>query len=216
MERKAERLQREAAQVRSIRRHIIYLRYKEYRRTLHPSQWKYLPSTLELVGYEPFARHVDIPIDVEVTAATFDDAFTRLPELLSVSMHDRKKSLRDLLPNGPYDDSDWGTRRDPMDLATATFRCKSGCPYLFGWDDIASHRCVESGFPDVNYCPLASIIVKKMAAKVMGFRFVSITAGDLDEEDKRFSCDSCVSCKYEGKFYEAGYDWRTLVRIQSF
>lgn len=223
---KARRLKREAATVQRNRRNIIFLRYQEYKRTLHPSQWKYLPSTLKLFSYEPFARHIDVPVEVGVTPATFDDAFARLPELLAISMHDRKNSLRDLLPKGLHEDGDSGARRDLIDLATATFRCKAGCPYLFGWDDIASHQCEEqpfddtdlewrSGFPEVDYCPLASIVLKKVA-KVMGFQCVSMTAADLDQEDQRFSCDSCMSYKQGGKHYEAAYNWRTLVRIQSF
>ena len=82
MDRKTERLEREAAMIRHHRRLIVNLRYTEYQRALDLSQWQYLLPTFEFIGRERFARHIDAPVEVEVTAATFDNAFARLPEIL--------------------------------------------------------------------------------------------------------------------------------------
>ena len=226
---KTARLKADESTIRCNRRHIIYLRYKDYQSTLHPSQWKYLPRTLEITGYEPFARHVEAPVDVEVTAATFDDAFAHLPELLAAAMDARKKSLRDLLPNGiPMNEGvNTDARYDPMDLATATFQCKEDFAFLFGWDEIASHHCrgeqegvlltynadlqPKTTAPLVEYNPFAAKEVKSVVGLV-GLDFTTTTPADLDGKDLRFACDS-----YGGGWerYTKGYDWRNLVRFSS-
>ena len=221
MDRKADRLET----MRRNRRPIIHSRYKDYQRTLHPSQWKYLPQTLEIMGYEPFARHLNAPVETQVTAATFDDAFAHLPELLAAAMEERKKSLRDLLP-----DENVNASHDPMDLATAVFRCKEDWAFLFGWDEIASHHCrreregllltyhadlqPKTTAPPVEYSPLVADVVRKVAVMV-GLDCATTTPADLDKEDVRFSCDSCRSHTEGWKQYEIGYDWRTMVRLPS-
>jgi len=226
MERKADRLQKEASKIRGIRRQIIHSRYKEYQRTLHPSRWKYIPQTLEIIGYEPFARHVNAPVEAEVTAATFDDAFAHFPQLMIAAMEERKTSLRDLLPR----DENSGANHDPMDLATAAFRCEEeDSVFLFGWDEIASHHCREQDgvlnynadlqpkttTPSVGYSPLAANVIKKVI-DVVGWDCATATPSELDNRDLRFSCDSCGSHTEGGWIhYEVGYDWRTLVRLQS-
>jgi hypothetical protein len=225
--RKADRLRREESKIRCDRRNEIHLRYKGYQRTLHPSKWKYLPHTWEIIGYEPFARHVGAPVEVEVTVATFDDAFAHLPELLASAMEERKKSLRALLPGSRFEeDREIDTGHDPMDLAIAAFRCKGDSAFLFGWDEIASHHCQEQeGYfdadlrpqtttPPVEYSAFAAIVVRKVA-DLLGLDCATVTPADLDKELVRFSCDFCESYKEGVDYYEVGYDWRSLVRLQS-
>lgn len=219
----------EASRIRRDRRQIIHLRYKDYQRTLHPSQWKYLPHTWEIIGYEPFARYVEAPVEVEVTVAAFDDAFAHLPELLASAMEERKKSLLVFLPIWPSEDEEIDASRDPMDLAMAAYRCKEDSALLFGWDEIASHHCKklenplwnylaelqpQTTTPPVEYSPFAADVVKKVA-EILGLDFATVTPADLDEEDLRFSCDSCGSYREGEIYYEPGYDWRTLVRLRS-
>ena len=128
-----------------------------------PSQWKYLPRTLDICALEPFAKVLNAKPDVAVTAADFEDAFRQLPQILLASSDARKIHLRSLLQiptstNQPAS-SDTGTgefvqrdapsssssssQTDPLDLATAVFTCRERCsaPALFGWDDIAQHHC---------------------------------------------------------------------------
>jgi hypothetical protein len=50
-----------------------------------PSQWKYLPRTLDICALDPFAKVLDAKSDVAVTAADFEDAFRQLPEILLAS-----------------------------------------------------------------------------------------------------------------------------------
>jgi hypothetical protein len=222
MERQAERLRKEAAIIIGHRKQIIHMRYKQYQRTLHPSQWKYLPQIWEILGYEPFVRLIDAPIEDKVTAATFDDAFARLPELVAAAMEERKKSLRALLLNEPSEDRNMSI--DPMILATAAFRCKHDrCAYLFGWDDIATHHCEgvnyssdpQSTTSQVAYSPFAANVVRKVAKKLR-LNCATLTVAVLDQLNVRFSCDSCVLHKIGVNHYETGYNWRNLVRLRSF
>jgi hypothetical protein len=125
-----------------------------------PSQWKYLPRTLDIYALDPFAKVVDVNADVVVTAADFEDAFQQLPELLSASSEARKIQLRNLLQiptskNQPASSTSQpgkmiqseapssSSQPDALDLATAAFTCRERCgvPSLFGWDDIAQHHC---------------------------------------------------------------------------
>ena len=125
-----------------------------------PSQWKYLPRTLDIYALDPFAKVLDASADVVVTAADFEDAFRQLPELLLAISEARKIQLRSLLQipaakkkrasnasqPGKIIQSESpssSSQPDALDLATAAFTCRKRCsvPFLFGWDDIAQHHC---------------------------------------------------------------------------
>jgi hypothetical protein len=129
-----------------------------------PSQWKYLPRTLDICALDPFANFLDAEPDVAVTAMDFEDAFRQLPELLLASSDARKTHLRSLLristpanqpasretgtgeviqSEAPSSSSSSPSHPDALDLATAVFTCRERCSAtaLFGWDDIAQHHC---------------------------------------------------------------------------
>jgi hypothetical protein len=147
----------------SERRAIVHTSYQEYQKTLMPSQWKYLPRTIDICAMDPFAAVVDAEPDVAVTAADFADAFRRFPELISADFDARKLHARSLLKiptsanppacsafepgeivDGEASSSSNSLLPDPLDLATAVFTCHDGScrdAYLFGWDDIAQHQC---------------------------------------------------------------------------
>jgi hypothetical protein len=83
-------------------------RYKEFQRTLHPSQWKYLPRTLEIAAFEGFSRHIEADVGVEVDGTTFDDAFLEFPNLLAAATEQRKATLRALMDDTPREDGEIG------------------------------------------------------------------------------------------------------------
>jgi len=68
-----------------VRRATIHTSYKEFQKRLMPSQWKYLPRTLDICELEPFAKELDAEPNVAVTATDFEDGFRQLPELLLAS-----------------------------------------------------------------------------------------------------------------------------------
>jgi len=161
LERKRKRLDREMREIRSARREAIHGSYKEYQKTLMPSQWRYLPPTFDICAMGPFAAVVDTEGDATVTAADLEDAFRQLPELISADSDARKLHARSLLkiptavnqpvssalePGEIVQGALSSSHPDPLDLATATFTCReASCRninrYLFGWDDIAQHHC---------------------------------------------------------------------------
>ena len=154
-------------EIRSARRAIVHSFYQEYQKTLRPSQWKYLPRTLDICAMDPFSAVMNAEADVVVTAADFEDAFRQLPELIAANFEARKLHARSLLkvptsanqptcsaPEqgeivvGEASSSSTSLLPDVLNLATAVFRChEASCklnprvPYLFGWDDIAQHNC---------------------------------------------------------------------------
>jgi hypothetical protein len=186
---------------------------------------------LDITRFEPFAQHVEADPRVEVTAKMFDEAFERLPELLAVAAEERKTYLHSLLPTDST--AEEGEIRDapslPVELATAVFLCPHShlFPFLFGWDDVASHHCLferegldwsYSSFPSVTadseplkYCPQVTRVVEKVV-HLAGIDPKIATAADLDARDLRFSCGSCAIVKEGGQHYRLGYNWRNLAR----
>ncbi len=233
MNNKKNRLERESANIRLNRRKIVDFRYKAYMRTFPPSQWKYLPRTLDITLFEPFAQHVEADPRVDVTAEMFDGAFERLPELIAAAAEEKKTFLCSLLPTVTADTAaEEGEIQDapsiPVELATAVFRCTRShlFPYLFGWDDIASHHCPSereglgwlyfssdtSDSEPLKYCPQLARVVEKVV-HLAGIDPKIATAADLDARDLRFSCGSCAVVKESGQHYCLGYDWRNLARF---
>jgi hypothetical protein len=164
LQHKQERLAEERKNALSARRAIIHASYQKFQKNLTPSQWKYLPRTLDICALDPFAKVLDAQPDVVVTAADFEDAFRQLPELLMASSDARKIHLRSLLQiptsanqpassasgageiaqsEAPESSSSSSSQPDALDLATAVFRCCEDCraSALFGYDDIAQHHC---------------------------------------------------------------------------
>ena len=222
-ERKARRLGRELASIKRNRRCILSARYTDFQRTLHPSQWRYLPKTLEISAFEPFARHIEADVEVEVDRTTFDDAFLALPNLLATATEQRKVTLRTLMDGTLREDG--GIGLEPLDLATAVFQC-SATHTVFGWDEIATHHCLPGledwsfypypkleGAPvDLKYSPKIANIVRKVA-QLVGLDATTATAADFDEKNLRFGCDSCTGFIQSGRYYRFGYSWRTLVNF---
>ena len=224
-------------ELRTQRRQIFNARYLEYQRSLSPSQWKYLPTTLEIIHYEAFAQFIEADIDVNVTASTFDDAFERFPEHHAAAMEKRRATLRPLLPN--YDEKEEGeiseTVSDPLELAKAVFQCQTkGAPhhfsFVFGWDDIASHHCLveRSGrspystpidspsTPQLEYVVHPAKVVEKLV-RLSGLDPMTATASDLDQKNLRFYCPVCGPLKLSGDtIWRLVYTWRTMVCLPLF
>jgi hypothetical protein len=124
--------------------------------------------------------------------------------------------------------------KDPLDLATAVFKCTEGHNYLyplqyvFGWDEIASHHCLpetegtvfyyrpestlRTAPVELIYSPEIANVIKKLA-RIAGLDAATATAGDFDEKNLRFGCDSCMWFKESGRYYQPGYSWRNLVKF---
>lgn len=211
------------------RRRILFARYKDFKRTLQPSQWKYLPRTLEIAAFEPFSRHIEADVGVEVDQTTFDDAFLELPNLLATVAEQRKITLRTLIDGTPKGDGEIGV--DPLDLATSVFKCDDdhSMQYVFGWDDIASHHCrtemdgtnwtyynpqpkPKTAPVEFKYSPELAKVVR-ILAQLAGLDAATATPTEFDEKNLRFGCDYCTMFKQSGQYYRFGYSWRNLVNF---
>jgi hypothetical protein len=143
----------------------------------------------------------------------------------------RKVSLRTLIGGTPKEDGEIGV--DPLDLATAVFKCDGdhGLQYVFGWDEIASHHCQsetdgtnywtyfdyfqtepETAPVEFQYRPKLANVVKKLA-QLAGLDASTTTATDFDKKNLRFGCDDCTTFKVSGQYYRYGYSWRNLVNF---
>lgn len=237
--------------IRSARKAIIRTSYQEYQKTLKPSQWNYLPNDISALN--PFAEVVDANVDVSVTAADFEEAFRQLPELLLASFDARRLQARSLLKIPTSTSSEPASRAqepgvilegeatlptsqsDVLDLATATFTCQEsyigyGCrvSYLFGWDDIAQHHCMDpfntnsfgsqyfamrtSDPPKFAFSPLGSAITAAVV-RAAGLDDRIATGSDMDAKDLRFGCSTCLPSKKNGAWTRTGYKWRDVVRF---
>lgn len=230
------RLEQELATVKFNRREILASRYKDFIRTLPPSQWKYLPRILEIAALEPFARHIGVGVEVEVDASTFDDSFLELPRLLADATEQRRAALSTLIGGAAKEDGEIGV--DPIDLATAVFRCSEShgyhypFRYVFGWDEISSHHCLSEteGADRISryrsesssrtepaafeYSPEIAKVVQKLA-QLLGLDAATATPTDFDKKDLRFSCECCSWITDKNRSYRRGYTWRHMVGFLS-
>lgn len=227
---KAQRLESELGIIKYRRRQVLSFRYQQFQHTLHPSQWKYLPRTLEIAEFEAFAQHIEADAEIEVAGSTFDDAFSELPNLLVVATEQRKATLLAQMDDNPRDDGE--IKANSLDLATAAFTCAEvhspyAFRYLFGWDEIASHHCLaeREGLNDsylkslssfrttpigLEFNPEIANVVSKLA-QLTGLNSATATAADFDRKNLRFSCNACSCFKAKGQYYRVGYTWRNFV-----
>ncbi|KIM35772.1 hypothetical protein M413DRAFT_449599 [Hebeloma cylindrosporum] len=96
---KRKRILREKEELRSTRMPILHASYQEYQKSLMPVQWKYLPRTIDICAFVPFAEILDAPADIAITFVDFEDAFRQLPQLLAANDVARKIHALSLLNN---------------------------------------------------------------------------------------------------------------------
>ncbi|KAF8953642.1 hypothetical protein BDZ97DRAFT_2082542 [Flammula alnicola] len=164
-EEKEDRLKRELRTLKVIRRRMVDSLYNTYKKSLRPSQWRYLPRTLDVCELEPFARLIDSSSDVPITEADFGQCMERLPELLTAEQDLLKIQLRgaispvtsslanpsnDTLEAGEITEASTSSPTaqpvDCLELATSVFECRVrycnlDSRYLVGYDIIATHHC---------------------------------------------------------------------------
>ncbi|KAF9472519.1 hypothetical protein BDN70DRAFT_886930 [Pholiota conissans] len=153
--------EREAVIVK--RRSIVNMLYTEYKASLFPSQWKYLPRVLDIYEFDCFKALVEADSSVVVEKEDFKVCMEMLPGLLARRMDDLKghllESMKHSITDGqPTTLSPTGEkgkaamRNDLVDLAIATFQCKGQCRnytttrsarLVIGWDTISSHYCED-------------------------------------------------------------------------
>ncbi|KAJ7185456.1 hypothetical protein C8R46DRAFT_982058 [Mycena filopes] len=218
---KEERLKTERdARIRA-RTALVEEVYKNYRQTLVPRSWRYLPSLYEIRQSSPFSAVIDLPNAVDVRIADFKDAEAALPTILPLITAARKAELLRLIeaartaePNlftAASQDSDPRT----LTLATSVFKCaRSGCSsarpgawrsehsrVLIGWDAAINHRCRVAQWNIGSQHSASVATVLKFSKRgctaaaslvvLAGSSEQQMTAAQMDELDLRFICMAC-------------------------
>ncbi|KAF8066606.1 hypothetical protein FPV67DRAFT_1582098 [Lyophyllum atratum] len=215
--------------------------YKTYLKTLVPYQWLYHPTADTICGFSPFDQVINSPDNVTVSEASFQEAISMLPGLISTWSEERKATLKALIPS---ESSTTQTIIDIMDLATTVFQCESGSRCLanvsawefshvgslsrwgdgrralFGWGDAGRHHCKSYGYASYNppskkltFSTEGSMVVKSLIS-LAGLDVTRATPADMDQRDLRFFCSSCPpkrSMSQKDKYTRSVYTWRAAV-----
>ncbi|KJA20477.1 hypothetical protein HYPSUDRAFT_56071 [Hypholoma sublateritium FD-334 SS-4] len=206
------------------RKQIVRDLYKEFKGSLQPREWKYLPHAPEIVGLNPFSILIEAPPETKITRESFRDAMKMLPKLLSDAQDALKATLADLITS----QLEAGEVSCPnsLDLAKSVFKCQKHTNpvphelYVVGVDMILSHHCSQVfqwGYrdlskpdepaPDLPFCvDPSAIAVAEFLIKCAGLNPETALASDMDASDLRFNC-STGSC--QSKHY--GYSWRAAI-----
>ncbi|KAJ7461802.1 hypothetical protein B0H11DRAFT_2056102 [Mycena galericulata] len=167
---KARRVDREHEARITARKRLVQDIYKDYKKTLVPAQWRYLPGLFEVLQLPAFGAVVNATDDVDIQSAHFNDAKDALPGFIVSWTATRKAELAQLVPpaleshSSPVGISDKPAsstatpNTQSLNLATAVFHCgQLPCgghgtnyglrqPCLIGWDAAAAHRCRENPY----------------------------------------------------------------------
>ncbi|RDB26491.1 hypothetical protein Hypma_005620 [Hypsizygus marmoreus] len=207
------------------RAEIVKDAYLEYKKTISPITWKYLPHKSEILALEMFSDIINLPTESEVTVATCGSTFKQLPGYLADRRERQRRQLLSLLPLDEHgdtsvlDDSDSGlTRR--LELALSVFTCidcmgteDMNWSICFGWEDIIEHNwcpvnntaCTRWTFSSIGSSIAANL------ARLVGLDPSTASARDMDRVDARFMCAECPVETYRGVKGQMAVTWRECV-----
>ncbi|KAJ7640797.1 hypothetical protein DFH06DRAFT_1097918 [Mycena polygramma] len=164
---KERRLQRVRDERIRERTRLIDDVYKQYKKTLAPAQWRFLPGLYEVRQHPAFSAIVDAPDDMNVEISHFDEAAAALPDFVVSWMATRKAELVRLIRDAetsspapstttPRDSSASLTDTQLLNLATCVFACAQApcsssfsfhssqnpaAAVLVGWESAVAHHC---------------------------------------------------------------------------
>lgn len=212
---------------KNIRRNLLNELCTNYKNTISPPLWKYIPSVMELGAKEPFKALIDAEPDVTLTIDDFIPLMSKLPEIITEIQDELKAKLIQKLA----DVSEAGQilPSNCLDLATSVFFCeeRKAClsdGYVMGTDSIVSHNCGVDVRPTSNSPYLnqtsdcsrsfvvhsAAIVTARALVRCAGLDPEKALASEMDHKDLRFACNLCVNRK------PLGYSWRTAVSFLHF
>jgi len=107
LHRKNIRVAAERAALIESRKQLVPPLYKDYKRTLVPAQWAYLPRTHDIYEFSAFKTVLNAEDEAQTTEASFKEAMTSLPGLIAAWWESRKRELAQMMlatmaePAGP-------------------------------------------------------------------------------------------------------------------
>ncbi|KAF9472579.1 hypothetical protein BDN70DRAFT_886846 [Pholiota conissans] len=201
------------ASIRNRRRQLLFSCYTDYKASLSPLQWKYMPDMMELEEKDPFKTNMKSAYDLELTKASF--AATLFPAAIAQIQDELKARLAQALAEA----SEPGhvLALDCLDLATSVFCCMGTCQseiYVVGTDDILSHNCgtytsttysqpYKYKSRDFEIHPTGAKIARSLII-CAGLDPEKTLASEMDNKDLRFACNPCQNNK-------VGYTWRNAL-----
>ncbi|KAJ7105396.1 hypothetical protein C8R43DRAFT_1165696 [Mycena crocata] len=194
--------------------------YNDYKKTLSPSQWRYLPGLYDILQLPAFDTVVDSPIEMTIEATHFKEALDHLPGFIVSWIPARKTELVQLIekaqiaadpgPSGaPSPAKVYSNQSVSLDLATAVFTCGRRCQYpgrpsLIGWDGAAGHTCHQSRYAwsyggDAEATSVETILEFSSPGSVAAASLIKLTGldekratcADMDKRDLRVLCMTC-------------------------
>ncbi|KAJ7126161.1 hypothetical protein C8R44DRAFT_781201 [Mycena epipterygia] len=238
--RKALRLKKEHEARIESRTRLAGDIYKEYKKTLLPAQWCYLPGLYEVIHLPIFSIVMNAADDVNVEAIHFKEAVDALPGFTVSWAATRKTQLAYLVDQARTSGSaPSGTQNGPassgtvsLDLATTVFKCaQRSCSglgsaskqdnTLIGWDAAAAHHCRDNGYAYLaRIKPLETILEFSMTGSTAAASLVALagldekraTCAEMDRFDLRVLCIACSPQNtLNGKQSHNVFSWRTAV-----
>ncbi len=240
---KEARLRRKYEQLKVDRRNVVHQLYNEYKAALLPSQWKYLPRTIDICRFDCFDALIRADANVAPIPEVFAECIDRLPELLSARQEAIKVAVSGKMLSGISASTEIagqaGTMETLLCSVAAAFECRAWCGtnvdnrkprIIFGIDEIASHYCgyeleglrlisssVQSAKRRANFeFDTKASFYAKLLAQCAGLgAYVSVAR--MDAEGLRFMCAQCEEIRFEGNsLYVVGFGWREVVSFSYF
>ncbi|KAF8968911.1 hypothetical protein BDZ97DRAFT_1915620 [Flammula alnicola] len=219
-----KRLAEERESVLISRRQIVDGLYTTYKSTLQPSQWRYLPRTLNVCQFECFAQLIEAGSDVTITAAHFMECMQMLPEcsrgirrnanelrgmmagatITSFTRNDSSETHATGESSTQSSTSAW-KGLDCLDLATAVFDCQKYCRST-GWGTGRAWSSAGTQSPRITKFKFDATAASIAQSVVLcaGLNVETALASDMDAMDLRFTCTQCETFRASVDFIELG------------
>ena len=214
--------------------------YREYKKSVPPLTWAYLPPHYAVYQFKPFEDLINAPHDEELDKASCEDALCCLPKEVQDWTLTKKRQLVSLLPGhdngGTTTSQHAGASSEPCDpsqgvednfealqLATSVFCClgsnispqrKTGL-CLIGWEGAGPHlRCsaLETYWEKRLHFSQRGHDAATALVNLACLDPRTTTAADMDRLDYRYICTSCPIASYSGFKGRHAYNWRDAVR----
>lgn len=234
-----ERWARERGILINKRKEFVHELYREYKKSVPPLTWAYLPPHYAVYQFKPFEDLINAPHSDELDRASCEEALWCLPKEIRDWTLTKKRQLVSLLPGrgsggtttsqhaGPSSERSGPSQEmednfEALQLATSVFCClgsnvspqrKAGL-CLIGWEAAGPHlRCtsLETYWEKRLHFSQRGHDAATALVNLACLDPRTTTAADMDRLDYRYICTSCPIATYTGFKGRHAYNWRDAV-----